>query len=98
MSCRVFKLLTLREREAENVEFTKDKLRVRIFDTRDEMGRAAAEDVAAAIKECLQAKPEINMIFAAAPSQNDMLYHLYKHNTFPQFYLVQHSAPNHVYI
>ena len=58
------------------MEFIKDKLCVRVFDTRDKMGRAAAEDVAAAIKECLSEKSEINMIFAAAPSQNDMLYHL----------------------
>lgn len=58
------------------MEFVKDKLLVKIFDTRDEMGRNAAEDVASAIKECLSEKAEINMIFAAAPSQNDMLYHL----------------------
>ena len=54
----------------------KDKLEIKIFDTRDEMGKAAAEDIASAIKELLSTKQEINMIFAAAPSQNDMLLHL----------------------
>jgi len=53
-----------------------DKLEVKVFETRDEMGKAAAEDIAAAIKEMLAEKAEINMIFAAAPSQNDMLFHL----------------------
>lgn len=53
-----------------------DKLEVKVFETRDEMGKVAAEDIAAAIKEMLAEKDEINMIFAAAPSQNDMLLHL----------------------
>jgi len=57
-------------------ELKKDKLNVKIYDTRDEMGKAASADVAEAIKELLREKDEINMIFAAAPSQNDMLYHL----------------------
>lgn len=58
------------------MNFKKDKLDVKIFDTRDEMGKAAADDIAAAINSLLSQKEEINMIFAAAPSQNDMLYHL----------------------
>ena len=58
------------------MEFKKDKLVVKVYPTRDEMGYAAACDAAAAIKECLANAPEINMIFAAAPSQNDMLHHL----------------------
>ena len=58
----------------------KDKLFVKIFDTRDEMGKAAANDIAECIKELLSKKEEINMIFAAAPSQNDMLYHLCERN------------------
>lgn len=53
--------------------FKKDKLDIKIYDTREQMGIAAAEDVAAGIKACLAQKDEINMIFAAAPSQNDML-------------------------
>ena len=56
--------------------FNKDKMTVKIFDTRDEMGKIAADDIAECIKALLTEKDEINMIFAAAPSQNDMLYHL----------------------
>ena len=54
----------------------KDKLLTKIFDTRDEMGLQAANDIAECIKNLLSEKEEINMIFAAAPSQNDMIYHL----------------------
>ena len=49
------------------------KLPVRIYDTRRNMGEAAAADVAACIRELLAVKQEIYMIFAAAPSQNDFL-------------------------
>ena len=37
------------------------------------MGEAAANDISEKIKELLAQKSEINMIFAAAPSQNDVL-------------------------
>ena len=53
--------------------FIKDTLTVNIYPTRDEMGKAAASDIKAAIKEKLATRPEINMIFAAAPSQNEVL-------------------------
>ena len=56
--------------------FKKDELTVKISDTRDEMGKVAAQDIADCIKKLLSQKNEINMIFAAAPSQNDMLLHL----------------------
>lgn len=58
------------------MEFKKDKMTVKIFETRDEMGYAAACDIRRAINELLGEREEINIIFAAAPSQNDMLYHL----------------------
>ena len=32
------------------MEFTKDKLKVKVFDTREKMGQVAGEDVAACIK------------------------------------------------
>ena len=51
----------------------KDKLEVEIFENRTLMGEAAAKDISAKIKELLSKKQEINMIFAAAPSQNDVL-------------------------
>jgi len=54
-------------------ELKKDKLVCRIYETKKAMGQAAADDVAAKIKELLNEKDEINMIFAAAPSQNEVL-------------------------
>ena len=53
--------------------FKADKLSVNIYDTRKNMGAAAAADIASCIKELLGRKSEIYMIFAAAPSQNEML-------------------------
>ena len=53
--------------------FNKDKLLVKIFENRTLMGEDAAKDIANKIKELLSEKAEINMIFAAAPSQNDVL-------------------------
>lgn len=53
--------------------FKKDKLDVQIFENRTLMGEAAAKDISAKIKELLSKKESINMIFAAAPSQNDVL-------------------------
>ncbi|MBO5223611.1 MAG: glucosamine-6-phosphate deaminase [Clostridia bacterium] len=50
-----------------------DKLLVKIYGTRDEMGVNAAKDIAECIKSLLKKKEEINMIFAAAPSQNEVL-------------------------
>ena len=56
--------------------FCKDSLQVKIMPDRDEMGRVAAKDIHDSIMELLEAKDHINMIFAAAPSQNDVLKHL----------------------
>ena len=53
--------------------FRKDKLEVRVYEDRHAMGVAAARDISARIRELLEEKLEINMIFAAAPSQNDVL-------------------------
>ncbi len=55
------------------MEFKKDKLQIKVFKNRTLMGEAAANDIKSKIKELLLTKPEINMIFAAAPSQNDVL-------------------------
>ena len=57
-------------------EFVKDSLAVKIMPNRDEMGRVAAADIHDTILQLLEGKPKINMIFAAAPSQNDVLHHL----------------------
>lgn len=54
-------------------EFVKDKLRVNIFSTRTEMGMAAARDAVKCIQDLLSKQEEVNIVFAAAPSQNDFL-------------------------
>ena len=53
--------------------FQKDKLTVKIMPNREEMGKVSAKDIHDKIVELLAEKDEINMIFAAAPSQNDVL-------------------------
>ncbi|MBR2870882.1 MAG: glucosamine-6-phosphate deaminase [Clostridia bacterium] len=53
--------------------FYKDKLKVNVYENRVLMGEDAAKDIKNTIINLLMAKAEINMIFAAAPSQNDML-------------------------
>jgi len=56
--------------------FSADCLHVSVYATRDEMGMAAAKDAAAKIQELHNTKAFVNIIFAAAPSQNEMLLHL----------------------
>ena len=53
--------------------FRKDRLDVEIYSDRTHMGEAAAKDIKDKICELLKTKKEINIIFAAAPSQNDVL-------------------------
>lgn len=50
-----------------------DQLEVSISATRADMGQLAADLVSAKINELLETKASINMIFAAAPSQNEFL-------------------------
>lgn len=54
------------------------KLQVKIYENRQSMGEGAADDVANKIKELLNQKKELNIIFAAAPSQNEFLAALSK--------------------
>ncbi len=54
-------------------EFKKDKLEIKCYGSRESMGEAAACDAANTVRELLKQKDEVNMIFAAAPSQNEML-------------------------
>lgn len=56
--------------------FQKDLLTVNVYESRTEMGEAAAADIKACILSLLQTKETVNMIFAAAPSQNEVLYAL----------------------
>lgn len=57
-------------------QYTADRLHVNVYPTRDEMGKSAAKDAAAQIQALLNTKAFVNIIFAAAPSQNEMLFHL----------------------
>ncbi len=49
------------------------ELTLKKYETRQEMGQAAAKEAAAKIKELLATKSSISIIFAAAPSQNEFL-------------------------
>lgn len=60
--------------------FTAGKLQCKIYETRSQMGIAAAEDVGEKIKEILLLREHVNIIFAAAPSQNEFLYSLSQMN------------------
>ena len=53
--------------------FQKDLLTVQIFESRSDMGIAAAQDIKSCILSILETKDTVNMIFAAAPSQNEVL-------------------------
>lgn len=57
-------------------ELTANNLKVKIFETRVEVGNSAAYEVSQTIKELLKKKDMINIIFAAAPSQNEFLFTL----------------------
>jgi len=61
-------------------ELTKDNLTIMAEDTRALMGKLAAAAVAAKINSLLELKPVINIIFAAAPSQNEFLENLLQAN------------------
>ena len=53
-----------------------DELQVYMADSREEMGRLSGQDAASMIKILLQEKEELNVMFAAAPSQDDVLAEL----------------------
>lgn len=61
-------------------EFTVDNLQVKIMPSRKAMGQVAAGEIVEAIKKLLEKKKQINMIFAAAPSQNEVLQALVESN------------------
>ncbi|HCC85959.1 MAG: Glucosamine-6-phosphate deaminase [Proteiniphilum acetatigenes] len=64
------------ETNAHVITFRKGMLEVRIFPHREDMGREAAGNVSDAIQKMLEKRNEINMIFAAAPSQSDFMKEL----------------------
>lgn len=57
-----------------------ENLPVYIYDTREEMGAAAAKDAAQRINDIIARRGEANVIFAAAPSQNELLENLLKYD------------------
>lgn len=57
-----------------------DALAVHIAESRAAMGAHAAADIAREIRECLQRQPGVRMVFAAAPSQSEMLAALREEN------------------
>lgn len=54
-------------------EFRKDQLKVEVYDNRDLLGQYAAKGAIEALKKALEEKEEVNVIFAAAPSQSEFL-------------------------
>jgi len=60
------------------MDYMADKLRVMVFETRADLGIQAGEDAAKCIKNMLLEKDELNVMFAAAPSQNETLKTLCK--------------------
>lgn len=54
-------------------QFEADNLKVYVYDTRAQLGAAAAGDAAEKINKVISEKGEANIVFAAAPSQNETL-------------------------
>ncbi len=50
-----------------------EKLKVKLYSTRKDMGEAAAYEMSVVLKQLLKEKDQVNVIFAAAPSQNEFL-------------------------
>jgi len=53
--------------------FAVEKLQVKIFSNRREMGKAAGQSVAKKMREMLESKESLFIVFASAPSQNEFL-------------------------
>lgn len=64
-------------------KFTKDALSVNICDDRTELGRLSAKAVYDRIIEIFKTKEEMNLLFAAAPSQNEFLEALTAYEDIP---------------
>lgn len=59
--------------EAEAHERLVDKLKVKSFASRQDLGRAAAREIAAELRARLARQSAVRMIFASAPSQSDVI-------------------------
>lgn len=60
------------------LDYRAGKLMVKVYETPEELGIAAATEAASALNEIISKKGECNAIFAAAPSQNEFLSALCK--------------------
>ena len=54
-------------------ESTLNALKIHVAESRSAMGKRAAADIALEIRTRLEKQPDVRMIFAAAPSQSEML-------------------------
>lgn len=61
-------------------EFDVDNLKVKMYGTRYAMDKMAASEATATVVNLFKIRKEINIIFAAAPSQSEFLASLVKHN------------------
>lgn len=59
-------------------EITAGKLKVKVFETRQQLGEQAAKEMSDTLKRLLAEKEEVNVIFASAPSQNEFFEALLK--------------------
>lgn len=66
-------LSTIKEMDGKVNIFQKDCLTIKIYDDVRDMGNSAASEVSKKIKEILEEKGEVNIVFAAAPSQEEFL-------------------------
>ncbi len=64
-------------------EFKVENLLVNIHNDRDSLGKAAADFVEETLLNALREKGRVRVVFAAAPSQNEMLKHLVSRKTIP---------------
>lgn len=60
-----------------------DNLNIKVFETRKEMGDVAAAEAAKHLRQLGKEKDEINILFAAAPSQDDIYSSLLKEDGVP---------------
>ena len=56
--------------------FAVEKLQVKIFSNRREMGKVAGQSVAEKMREIFKTKESLSIVFASAPSQNEFLEEL----------------------
>lgn len=61
-------------------ELKVDKLTVEVYENRTKMGESAGERFHSAVIQKLKEKEQVNIIFAAAPSQNDFLESIKKYD------------------